>query len=489
MYHCLLFNVSQESTVGRSAGVYRIAHILRENNWDVEVIDFAKYWSLQELQSLAKSRINSNTKFFGFSHMFSIWTETLECFCVWLKREYPDLIFISGSSVSPVFKTQIIDYYISGFGENAILVLLKYLFSNGPRPKFHILPVNGARIIFANERYPAFPMRSLMIKYEDRDFIQSNEWLGIEFSRGCKFSCDFCNFPVLGVKGDYTRDAEDFYVHVNEVHDKFGVKAYCVADETFNDSTEKITKFADVVQKLSFLPTFTGFLRADLLVSRAADKEELLKMNFIGHYYGIESFNTRSAKAVGKGMPGERLQQGLIDIKNYFQNNGTKNFRGDISLIFGLPYETIDTILESHKWILENWSDQSINYYPLEIPIGDFAKKSKMSVDWEKYGYTQLENTDNIADHILSYDQYGVMMHSELLNWKNEFMDFSQAKKLFVDLIPDIMNLRISAWTLSGNNLPDSLKERMAITNADWMKFKDDRTFIDSYIQKKLNFS
>lgn len=489
MHHCLLFNVSQDTTYGRSAGVYRIAHTLRENSWDVEVIDFAKHWSFQELQSLVRLRITSQTKFFGFSHMFSIWTETLESFCVWLKKEYPQLILISGSSVSPVFKTQIIDYYISGFGEHAILELLKYLFSNGSRPNFHILPVNNARIIFANERYPAFPMRSLMIKYEDRDFIQPDEWLGIEFSRGCKFACDFCNFPVIGVKGDYTRDAEDFYIHVNELYDRFGVKSYCVADETFNDSTEKIIKFGNVVQKLSFLPTFIGFIRADLLVSRAQDREELLKMNFIGHYYGIESFNTRSAKAVGKGMPAEKIQQGLIDIKNYFQSNGTKSFRGDISIIFGLPYDTVDTILKSHKWIMENWSDQAVQYFPLEIPIGELAGKSKMSVNWEKYGYTQIEDDENTADDLVSYDQYGVMLYDKVLNWKNDFMDFNQAKKLFVDLIPDLLKLRISIWNLTGNNLPSTLEERLLMTNSEWMKIKDDKTFVNTYIQKKLNFS
>ena len=104
---------------------------------------------------------------------------------------------------------------------------------------------NGRPLLSANDQYSAFPMKSLNVIYEDRDYIQPYEWLGIEFARGCKFSCDFCNFPVLGVKGDYSRDADDFGIQIKDAYDRFGVTNYLVADETFNDRTEKIAKFAD----------------------------------------------------------------------------------------------------------------------------------------------------------------------------------------------------------------------------------------------------
>ena len=52
MFKCLLFNVASGSNNvgnGRSVGVYRIAHFLRENNCDAEVFDFISAWSLDEL--------------------------------------------------------------------------------------------------------------------------------------------------------------------------------------------------------------------------------------------------------------------------------------------------------------------------------------------------------------------------------------------------------------------------------------------------------
>ena len=77
----------------------------------------------------------------------------------------------------------------------------------------------------------------------------------------------------------------------------------------------------DVVETLPWKPYFTGFLRADLLVSRPKDKEELLRMGFLGHFYGIETFNHDTGKIIGKGMNPDKLQQGLIDVRKYLSEN------------------------------------------------------------------------------------------------------------------------------------------------------------------------
>ena len=111
-----------------------------------------------------------------------------------------------------------------------------------------------------------------MIKYEDRDFIKSTEWLTIEFARGCIFKCPYCTFPILGVKFDPSRDSEDAYTQLQDAYDRYGVTNYFVSDETFNDKPEKIAKFADMAERLSFNPWYSGFIRADLMVSRGQEE-------------------------------------------------------------------------------------------------------------------------------------------------------------------------------------------------------------------------
>ena len=69
MNHCLMFNVvnPSQNAAARASGVYRIAHYLRQNSWDVEVIDFAFSWSLDELKELTKLCKNTYFKENSFS--------------------------------------------------------------------------------------------------------------------------------------------------------------------------------------------------------------------------------------------------------------------------------------------------------------------------------------------------------------------------------------------------------------------------------------
>jgi radical SAM superfamily enzyme YgiQ (UPF0313 family) len=485
MFKCLIFNISADGGF-RPLGAHRIANHLRDNNWDTEVIDFAGMWTVEELKLLALSRIDKNTKFIGFSHLWSTWSESLEEFCIWVKQNYPYIVIISGSADRPLFVTNQIDYYISGYGENAIIELLSWLFSNGKRPRFEIKKCNGGLLIQAIQNYPAFPLKSSMVKYEDRDFIQSDEWLSVEFSRGCKFKCAFCNFPVLGVKEDYSRNSEDFLIQMQDAYDRFGVKNYTVTDDTFNDSTEKIKKFADAVESLSFVPFFTGFIRVDLLVARPQDRIELARMNFLGHFYGVESFNHQAAKAIGKGMHPDKIKQGLIDIKSYFENNGRKQYRGTIALIVGLPGETEQSLNDTKDWLDGNWQGQNFSSGPLFIPSGENVTQSLIGNDYAKYGYRPMTKKIQGTDEINIHDSYG-----HQLIWENENLDYYRA----IDICKEFENIKknnfnTDNFALGALGLPSSVSERLKLK--DYEPLNDyytsrRKTLIACYIKKKLN--
>jgi hypothetical protein len=482
----LIFNVDEGSLLRRPAGAYRIAYYLRENNWDAEVIDFTIFWPLEKLKQLIRQRMSDDVKFIGFSYLFVDQPLTsIDEFGEWIKKEYPNVKILLGSPNKYRFNHSYIDYNIDGFGEIALLELLKYLFSNGSRPAFTLFS-NAGKNISANKNYPAFPMSNLNIIYEDRDFLESHEWLGIEFSRGCKFSCAFCNYPVLGVKGDYSRDAEDFDSQMRNAYDRFGITKYYVADETFNDRTEKITKFADVVEKLNFQPFFTGCVRGDLLVKRPADREELLRMNFLGQLYGIESFHTESAKAIGKGMDSEKIKTGLVDVRKYFESHGTKRYRGTISLIAGLPHESIESLYNTRDWLLENWKGQNFSMLPLEIPISEFDSPSKIGLDWAKYGYQDAANDPGMENIIVRK----MITAKDYLIWKNQHMTLKDAQNVAEEIQrirQDTENdFRAGVYGIIRIGLPKDIDELLKVKETD-VRPTFPQMFIDSYIEKKLN--
>jgi hypothetical protein len=491
MYKGIIFDVVTDPRRTRSLGPHRIANHLRQQGLDIEVVDWATFFELEELKELFKSRYNSNLKFIGFSQLFTYWTPKLEAFCEWVKTNYSHVYIIAGSasSPSPHYQSNYIDYYIRGYGEKAIDVLLKWLLSNGPSPVFRLDGPAGGKLIDAIHNYPAFPMESLMTKYEDRDFLEPWECLTIEFSRGCIFKCAFCNFPVLGVKDDYSRSVEDFDEQIRDTYDRFGIKTYLVSDETFNDRPSKIRKFADAVQALPFRPAFGGFIRADLLISRPQDRHDLLDMNFIGHFYGIESLEYESAKSIGKGMKTEKLLDGLIDVRKFFETNGQNRYRGNMSLIAGLPYDTADTMKFTEDWLMNNWKGQSFQVWPLIVPKGGYDKLSTLSLDYKKYGYEPL--SENEIKELSSIRKNSPGNDYETMLWKNKNMDIFQAsdwKDHFTalyetdDFKPDWFDITEFL------KRPHTLDEKLDLTVLDLAEQIDgSKERVRPYINKKLS--
>lgn len=483
MKHGLLFNLSAFPLSQRPLGPYRIAHWMREHDWDIEVVEYALHWSMEDLQELVCSRVTEHTQFFGLSHLFYAWTTEFDMFLAWVKQQYPHITIVSGSAAFPGFDSNNIDYYIRGYGEVAILEVLNNRTGLKFSPKFF----GRKKVIDAIHSYPAYPMESLMVKYEDRDYIQSNEWLGIEFSRGCKFQCAFCNYPILGVKGDYSRNAEDARIQMQDAYDRFGVTNYVVSDDTFNDRTEKITKFANAVEQLSFKPYFAGFIRADLMAAHPEQKIELARMGFYGHYYGIESFNHASAKAIGKGMDPSRLQSALLETKKYL---GAK-YRATIGLIIGLPEETLETIDRTKQWLIDNWQEQNFISWGLEIynPNG-VENLSKISLNYADYGYTYTnESADRQGVISEKYDPLG-----ERFIWKNDYMDFYQAQGIANSLneLHSVHDFRATPFDLHTAQMANptlSLEELLNKKSTDIADYRsvDQKKFVQRYINLKLN--
>lgn len=487
-FHSLIFNMGAlgQYVKGRTSGAYRIASELRTLGWDIEVVDFFYFWSLDELKTLSKSRITANTKFIGFSHIFSDWPDLAEDFSSWLKETYPDIKIIFGCNAYKKFNTKNIDYYIAGYGELAITTLLSYLFSNGSRPI--ITPIDNNKVIEAQKYYAATPFREPNIFYEDRDFIQPHEWLGIEFSRGCKFKCAYCNFPVLGVKGDYTRNLDTAKVQLQDAYDRFGITRYLISDETFNDRTEKITNIADMIETLEFQPFFASHIRADLMISRPQDKEELLRMNALFHFYGIESFNYESAKVCGKGMRSERLKEGVVDIKNFFKNNGTGYYRGTIGLIAGLPYESEESIIDTINFLNEHWKGENVMLNPLDIYKSSLANVSIFEEKFEEFGYRVMTEIPEEYTNGTKNLAMGPRFTPNSIIWENDHTNYYKIRELVHDLRSTFRtNFRLACFELSNDFSNKGLDHTLSIGYSTFGGEHQDK-FLKKYKQQKLNY-
>jgi radical SAM superfamily enzyme YgiQ (UPF0313 family) len=417
-HKAIIFNLGGDWPLrSRPGGGHRVATELRLHGWDVEVVDHVSRWELVDLQELCRLRVDQNIKFFGFSQMYpTSWTQPVTEFVTWLKETWPEKHIIVGGPKHFNNHNAGIDYYFQGPSELSMMALFKHLYSNGSMPIYEL--VEGNKVIVGRGDLDAAPWKIPVIFYEDRDFLMPYEWLTVEFSRGCKFKCSFCNLTHLGVKGDFTRHPENFETQIRDAYDRFGVSSYNVADETFNDSTEKIKKYADVVQRLDFAPFFSGFIRNDILSNKPQQREELLRMGFLGHFYGIETFNDKAGRSVGKGGSAEFKQKGLLDSKEYFKSHGTNRYRGTISLIAGLPHETEESIDTTEEWLIENWKGENVNFWQHLIQdTNNYRYPSEVSRDIEKFGYRRLTDVE-----LSAYDPAD--MNTDLVFWANEHTNY-----------------------------------------------------------------
>jgi len=470
---------TDKMSIRRISGGHKIATFLRKHDYNVEVLDFLPAWTLEELQEFTKNSFTEETFFLGISSTFNINCEVVRKYLDWINLEYPNIKTFIGSQNSTMFGLEV-DHYLYGYGEYGVLELLRGNVTE--------------KIIDCNKIYPAMKMDNLEVKYIPTDFISNKEIPFLEFSRGCKFKCSFCQFPHLGVSEDRTRSPENVYDELLRNYEEHGVEHYSVIDETFNDRSDKIEKYANVIDKLPFKPKMLGYIRADLLVNRKRDWDNLIRMGLTSHFYGVESFNQESAKSIGKGMNVDKLQDGLLEVKEYFEKYGY--YRGHISLIAGLPYETFNTLDTTISWLENNWLTQSYTMHPLNILKNNsnkFDTISDIDRNWSDYGYEEAEYNPNNGPapdgnpFLMGMHNFWSSNSDRVLTWKNTNMD-----------LYDAMLYCHKNYKFNGMRDPFTNDRYFIDDKLDWDSFlqpvgEERQThidlFIQDYIDKKLKTS
>ena len=168
------------------------------------------------------------------------------------------------------------------------------------------------------------------------------------------------------------------------------------------------------------------------MVSRKKQELELLnRLGFLGHFYGVETMNAATAKAIGKGMDPERLQNGLIEAKDYFLKHG--DFRASMGIVIGLPHETIESQQRTIQWLINNWQGECVHVWPLEIPVDIKTDVlSAISKDYTKYGYRLSDkplpgSLDDDELKELGGNATRIKHGISNINWENDNMSLADA--------------------------------------------------------------
>ena len=417
----------------RPLGAYRLASELRNYGYEVLVIDFFSKWIKQpkKLHELLQLCLSDHTLFVGYSGTFfsrdngiktrsdgskdyyesyyrgghadiytqkqvssDMWPEQVEKIFTlnqYIKKLAPKAKIFYGGAKSNMIDRQLeesgVDFVVQGFADSVIPDIMSRLAQN-KNPVYDVnFQPSKLRVINHDILSTQLNFSKTTTRFHASDCVEPYEVMPLETSRGCLFKCKFCSYPLLGRK----KNDPDYHKHKSVVEDEllrnyydFGITKYMIIDDTFNESTEKLVKIYESVQKTGLNLEFSCYLRLDLLARYPEQMKLLYDMGMKSCFLGIETLNPASARAIGKSSEIHKVKNTLSQAKEIWGQDVVVYG----SFICGLPRDTEQTINEWMQWVWDNSEIlDSFNINTLGITRLN-AWASEIDQDPAKFGYT-----------------------------------------------------------------------------------------------------
>jgi len=232
--------------------------------------------------------------------------------------------------------------------------------------------------------------------WHENDLLFEDEWLPLETSKGCSFSCPFCCYRKLKIQ--VHKDLNELRQEITENYYRFGITKYMIVDSMFTtpEAEEKLKMFRD----LPFDFKFTCFARVSHfqnLYDLEKWSELFLDAGCMSAYFGIESLNDETLKTIHKG-PDVKTQ---LDILSKLRERWYGQVQIAASFIIGLPKDDLNWLDDLDKG---PWDVHHIQ--PLRLELNS-RLKSPFTENPEKWGYS-FENG----------------------RWKTQYLDELEARKI-----------------------------------------------------------
>jgi hypothetical protein len=411
--NCIIIYGVTHQTGFKHAGPFRIATELRNHGYTVQCVDFTMFEGNSKLFfDVISHLISENTLWLGISNTFIYSRSTQELlkpqspltnFLVKFKETFPNIKLITGGG-------GYLNYYrkhgfkiFKNYADTEIVEYTDWCSKRKNTYKFLVPEIEGQEFKEFNQS---------QILYEDNDIIFPTDGLPIEISRGCIFSCKYCSFKLNGKnKDDHVKSYNVLYDELIRNYEKFGVTSYMFADDTYNDSVNKVKGLYDnVFSKLPFKMQFTTYLRLDLIMRFPETAEYLKESGLASGCFGVETINHQSAKAVGKGGIPPKEQ---FEYVRQLKQNEFKDIIVGSGFILGLPYDTIDTLEETKEFILSDKNPFDaffmlpLNISPLKMPNNVSGRE--LLDQQEKDNYSYLDK--NYKEYDYEIDDVGVWIN------------------------------------------------------------------------------
>ena len=377
--YCLEERRQSEDISIMPIGVYYIGALLRENGYDVEILNWHR---IDKTPQLIKETIfEKKPDVIGFSILHANRWGGIDIARIAKQIDPKIKIVFGGTGATFLWKHLLthfkeIDFAVIGEGEYSFLNLMECVnkkdydriddvkgiaFRKGP-------DVVKTQKVEAIKNLDDLPVPAKYFKYQH-----------VSLTRGCAGNCTFCGSPQFWGRKIRFHSTE-YFVNQLELLYKKGVTFFYFSDDTFTIRKDRVIDICRMILKRGLKIGWAAISRVDYVNSDVL--YWMRKAGCVQISYGVESGSEKIRDLLNKNIKTDQ-------IKKAFALTITYGILARAYFIYGSPGECRDTIQETTDLICEI-KPLSVIFYILDIFPGtalysDFIKKYNLSDDiWLK---------------------------------------------------------------------------------------------------------
>ena len=399
-------------------GLYYIGAVLREEGYDVEILNWYKIHKTPE--RIVDTLVEKKPDIIGFSVLNANRWGAIEIAQIAKELNPKVKIVFGGVAATFLWKHFLthfpqVNFVVIGEGEYAFLHLVKVIERGRHKNLKDIEGIafrRGGKVVKTKAAKPVGNLDDLPIP---ATYFQYQH---VVSSRGCPGKCTFCGSPKLWGNRTRLRSAENFVTELELLYNQ-GTRFFYFSDDTFTINEKRVIEICKMIIERGLKIVWVAISRADLVGD--AILYWMRKAGCTQISYGVESGSDKI-----RGLLNKRLKRD--DIKDAFSLTYRYGILARAYFIYGSPEETWETIQETIDLIKEIRPFICVFYileiYPGTMLYADLQKRRHVTDDvWlEKIeGICYFESDPDLSQELVL--AFGKRLRTEFFANLSHFVD------------------------------------------------------------------
>lgn len=304
-----------------------------------------------------------------------------------VKIETQSTIVLGGPQISYTEQGQLeqnypyADVFVRGHGEKAIVAL-----ATENKPSGNGIHYAKAQDLYQKAEYPLDDLPSPWLT----GIMTPGQKIRWETMRGCPYRCTFCQhresgnrFKIKEGQLDISRIKEEALLFA-----KSDVKRISILDPIFNLSLPRTVELLNYFREIDLTAELALQCRFELVNDEFLDA--LKGLNVVLEF-GLQTAIQEEGKLIGR-------PNNLNKASKVIKSLNTRNIPFEVSLIYGLPGQTLGSFRQSLEWCRGHGVTE-IRAWPLMILRGTDLDKQR-----EKFGL--IESTNQAIPHVIASNSF-----------------------------------------------------------------------------------